>query len=180
MKSAQTEAAVRAWAAERHLPAAQLEHWLKLAEGDRSALLSFARQLHMRPGQFASALEMLAEIAVREEVTLASVLAHREIERILNGTGSAPERARASLDELRAIRFPRLRRAAERLKAEVASLGLPHGISVILPRDLSSDELRVRITARSAAELDGLIDAIAQNRAGLRRIADLLGGHDEV
>ena len=80
------------------------------------------------------------------------------------------------IDTLRAIRFPRLKRAIDRLAAEIAALGLPHGVKVVLPRELSSDEVRIEIAAHGGTDLMRLIDSVAQARLGLGRIADLVGG----
>jgi hypothetical protein len=171
---------IRAWADTRRLPQSHLARWLALGQDDSAALLALADQLRLRTGQLITALEMLEEIAVRDRATVAAVLARREIRRILEGAGSAPGRARALLDQLRAIRFPRLKRAADRLAAEIAALGLPRGVAVLLPRDLGSDELRIEISAHGGAQLDRMLEAIVNKRAGLRRIAGLLGGIDEV
>jgi hypothetical protein len=172
------EAAVTAWAEARRLPQSHLERWLALAEADRSVLLETAERLHLRTGQFVTAFGLLEEIAVRERVNIASVLARSEIRRILEGTGSAPGRARMLVEQLRATRFPELKRATERRRSEVAALALPRGVNVILPRDLASDELRIEITAHGAAELERLIEAIAKRAAGLKRVAGLIGGED--
>jgi len=175
------------WATERHLPDAHLRRWLVLADDDRSALLELAETLRLRTGQFVAAFELIDEIALREraadapvEVTITTILARREIRRILDGTGSAPGRARELIETLRAIRFPRLKRAADRLAAEIAALGLPGGVKVILPKELSSDEVRIEILAHGGTDLARLIDAVAQARVGLGRIADLVGGADSI
>jgi len=51
---------------------------------------------------------------------------------------------------------------------------------VVLPKALSSDEVRVEISAHGAADLGRLIDSVARARAGLGRIADLIGGADSI
>ncbi len=179
--------AIRRWAAERHLPDAHLRRWLALANDDRAALLEVAETLRLRTGQFVAAFDLIEEIALRQrgtaaslQVTIAAILARREIRRILDGTGSAPGRARELIDTLRALRFPRLKRTIERLAAEIASLGLPRGVKVVLPRELSSDEVRIEISAGGGTELARLIDSVAQARAGLERIADLVGGAESI
>lgn len=180
MSAAETAIRIRAWADNRRLPHTHLARWLALGQEDSAALLALADHLRLRTAQLITALEMLEEIAVRDRASVAAVLARREIRRIVDGTGSAPGRARAFLDQLRAIRFPRLKRTADRLAAEIAALGLPRGVAVVLPRDLGSDELRIEISAHGGGKLDRLIEALVNKRAGLRRIADLLGGIDEV
>lgn len=180
MSRTATDDEIRRWAAARHLPDAHLARWLALAQEDRAALMEVAETLRLRTGQLVTAFELLEEIALRERVTIVAILARREIRRILDGVGSAPGRARELLDKLRAKRFPRLQRMADRLALEIAALGLPGGIKVVLPKELSSDEVKIEICARGSADLQQLIDAVAQARAGLGRIADLTGGADSI
>jgi hypothetical protein len=168
--------AIRKWAAERHLPDVHLDRWLALAPDDRAALMELAEGLRLRTGQLVTALELLEEVALRERTTIATVIACRDIRRVLDGAGSAPGRARSLLDALRVKRFPRLRRMTERLSTEIAALGLPGGIKVVLPKDLSSDEVMIEIHAHGGADLQALINAVAQARNDLGRIADLTCG----
>jgi hypothetical protein len=172
--------AIRRWATVRHLPGAHLVRWLALAPEDRAALLGIAERLHLRTGQLVAAFELFEEIALRERVTVAAIVASDEIRRIIEGEGSAPGRARNLLDTLRTKRFPRLHRMTARLAQEIAALGLPGGVTVVLPKDLSSDEVRIEICARGGAEMVRLIDAVANVRAGLGRIADLNGATDSI
>jgi len=174
------ESRIRAWAEKRRLPEAHLVRWLALAQEDRAALLETAERLRLRTGQFVTALELLEEIALRDGESIAGVLARSEIRRILEGTGSAPGRAHSLVEQLRVARFPRLKRTIERLRTEIVGLALPPGIRVVLPVDLGSDELRIEIRANGGAELERLICAIDRHAAGLRRIAEMLGGADEV
>jgi hypothetical protein len=171
---------IREWAAARKLPPVHLERWLALAEADRDAILAIAESLRLRTGQFMIAFELLDEIRVREDCAVAAILARPQLRRIIDGGGSAPGKARAILDELRAIRRPRLHAAARHIAAQVAELRLPHGIRVVLPPDLGSDELRLEMIAHSGAELEQLLAALAARGAALCRIAERLGGADEV
>jgi hypothetical protein len=193
IRDSKTDDAIRQWAAQRYLPESHLRRWLLLTHEDRAALLGLAETLGLRTGQFVTAFELLEEIALRERatnvsraldasssVTISTILARSEIRRILDGSGSAPGRARELIDTLRAVRFPRLKRTADRLTAEIAALNLPGGVKVLLPKDLSSDEVRIEISAHGGLELERLIDAVAQAHAGLGHIADLIGGADSI
>lgn len=180
MNSESPEQSIRALGEKRRLPETHLEKWLAMDEASRRAFLDIARTLKLRTGQMVAALDLLDEIAVREQITPATVLARQEIRRALASHGSTPARASAFLDALRAIRFPRLQRANERITAAIAALRLPAGVSVILPKDLHSDELMVRLSARTGRELRRLIEALAEKRPALERIADMLGEEDEI
>src|SRR6202047_2998568 len=170
--------AVRAWAEPRHLDRAHLERWLALDAYSAAAVLDAARRLRLRVGQLQGALGMLKEIALVEGTQVSAVLARAALKRILEGTGPAPARARAFVDELRAMRYPRLGRALEQMKAEVASLKLPHIVVVALPKDLGSDELRIEIRARNATEFRDSLRALADRADGVEQILVLLGGQN--
>ena len=174
------DAEIRDLATRRRLPADYLARWLGLERSGRLALLELARALKFRTGQLAAALDLLDEISVREQTSAAQILARPPLRRLVTGGGSAPERAHAVLDELRAIRFPRLRETTERLEGAIAALRLPRGIRVLLPRELASDELTIQLAASAPGELDHLLDALLEKRGDLARILAMIGGDDEV
>src|SRR5208337_152323 len=115
-------AAISAWATEHHIPQAAAERWTALGESDALAILTAARELHLRTGQLLSAVEMLADIGVREGIGAAAILVHPELRAALGGRGSRPERARAFIDKLRELRYPRLSQTRFRLEATVAAM----------------------------------------------------------
>lgn len=172
--------AVQEWAAAHHLPQSAVDRWLELGETDALAILAVARDLRLRTGQLLSALEMLAEIGVREGRGAASVLARDELRPIIRGGGSRPQRASALIDKLRELRYPRLARTRSKLEAAVAAMRLPPGVSVVLPKDLSSDELMIRLTVGTGAKLDKLLAALAERKDELKALIEALGGSDEI
>jgi HPt (histidine-containing phosphotransfer) domain-containing protein len=176
MSTDQTDASIRELAAARRVPDAHLARWLNLDARSRTAFFDIATTLRLRTGQIATALDTLDEIAVREHTTIADILERLEIRRLANGSGSVPSRASALLEALRALRYPRLRRTQEQLRAQVAELKLPRGISIDLPKDLGSDELTLSLRVKSAAELTRLVEALDRSRPGLTRIIEVLGG----
>lgn len=168
--------AVQAWAEPRHLDRSHLERWLALDAYSAASMLDAAARLRLRVGQLQGALEMLEEIALVDKTQVSAVLARAPLKRILEGVGPAPARARAFVDELRVMRFPRLGRALEQMKAEVAALKLPRTVAVTLPKDLGSDELRIEIRARGGMEFRDSLRALEEKADGVERILDLLGG----
>ena len=178
MRDETTAAAIRASAANRHLDEAHTEKWLAMATPSRMGLLDVVERLNLRTGQLIAAIDLLDEIEIREGLTPDETLKRADVQRAFALKGSGPWRATAFLDALRALRFPRLKLAMERLSSEVAALKLPPGVSVVLPKDLGSDELMIRISARTGRELENLIDALAAKKSGLVRIAKLIGGQD--
>jgi hypothetical protein len=178
MNSAEVECRFRHWADAKALPPIYVEKWLALDELSRTRLLETADNLKMRTGQFIAILTLLEEIAVRECQSVGEILAYPSLVRVLNSTGSGPGRARALLDELRALRYPRLKRASERLAQEMAAIKLPAGIKIVLPRDLASDEVRVEIVAHGRAEMEKLLAWLKAKSGELVRLAAMLGGED--
>jgi hypothetical protein len=175
-----TDEAIRAIAAQRHLPESHLARWLAMDADSRRAMLEDAQALRLHTGQIVAALDLLDEIGVRERAAASAILARKEVRGAIAHKGSGPARAAAFLDALRAIRFPRLKQTRERISARIAELGLPRGVAVVLPRELGSDELVVRLSARTADEMARLIRALAAREQELARIAAMLGGDDEV
>lgn len=178
MNSSDVTDAIHEWASERRLDRPHLERWLALDELSARALLDAARGLRMRAGQFRDALEMLEEIALVDNEPVVTLLARPALKRILERHGPAPARAHALVEELRALRFPRLRRALERLEGEIAALKLPRTITVVPPKNLGSDELRIEIRVCDGAQLGDSISALERSRHALERIAEMLGGED--
>jgi hypothetical protein len=171
---------VRAWAVERHLPQAAVERWLQLGETDALAILSVAQELHLRTGQLLNALELLDEIGVREAAGAAAILARDDLRRVVRGGGSRPHRASCLIEKLREIRYPRLSHARTTMENAIAAMRLPRGLDVVLPKDLGSDELMVRLTARSGAEFERLLKTLLAKREQIQSLIETLGGSDEI
>jgi hypothetical protein len=176
MEADEVDAKIRELAAERKLPQSHLERWLAMDQPSRAAVLEIAQTLRLRTGQLVAALDTLEEIAVREHLTIAAILDDPELRRIIHRAGSTPSRASALLEQLRALRYPLLKKMQDDLRIEVSALKLPRGVSIDLPKDLGSDEVTVSLRVRSGAELAHLIEALEHKRDGLTRIIEMLGG----
>ncbi len=156
------------------------ERWVALGETDAMAILAAARELRLRTGQLVSALEILADISVREGIGAATILERSELRTALAGRGSRPERASAFIDKLRELRYPRLARMRSRLEAAVAAMRLPRGLAIVLPKDLSSDEVMIRLTVRTAVEMDSLLAALHGRKEEFNALFEALGGSGEI
>jgi len=176
MNGVQIESRIREWADARAVPSSIIENWLVLDSSSRSDLLELAEEVKFRTGQFLNVFELLQEIALRDDQTISEILKRSPIQKIVEGGGSGPGRARALIEHLRVLRFPLLMHATEQLGAEVASLALPRGIKVVLPRELASDEVRIEIVAHGGPQLAELLEAVEARSSGLVRIAAMLAG----
>ncbi len=172
------DTAIRVWAQKRRLPQAHLQRWLELGEADRAALLDLVVRLNLRTAQLATALDLLDEIALRGGRSLGAILRRAELRRIVEGPGSGPERAHATLQKLRELRFPELALTLERLQERIAALRLPRDITMLLPKDLSSDELRIQLSLRHADDLRDALRALEQRADAIARIIAMLGGEE--
>jgi len=175
MADLNTGAAIRAWAGQLRLPDIHLARWLEMNERDRAALLAIARAVRLSTGAMVTALTTLEEICVRESCSIESVLARGEITRAVRRQ-PGPARAGAFLAAIKSIRYPRLAEATRRLDAELAALDLPRGISIVLPKDLASAELRIELQASDGAILRRLIEALSTRTDQLAQVADRLSG----
>ncbi|MBV8053760.1 MAG: hypothetical protein JO071_00800 [Deltaproteobacteria bacterium] len=178
MNSAEVDRRLRRWANAKALPAAYEQKWLTLGERSRTRLLEIAENLKMHTGQFIAALALLEEIALRDGQDVYEILACPSLHRVLNSAGSGPGRARLLLGELRALRYPRLKQASDRLAEGVAAIKLPPGIKIVLPRDLASDEVRVEIVAHGSAEMEQLLACLTAKSNEIIGLAAMLGGAD--
>jgi hypothetical protein len=176
-ESASEVTTLRAFAHEHHVPERALARWLAMAPPDARALLVAARAMRLRTGQLVAAIELIGEIAVREGPGIPQ---RPELQAIVDGSGSAPGRAAAWLARLRELRYPQMYSLRKRLEDAVAALALPHGASVVLPGDLSSDELQIRLSARRPEDLRLQIAALQARLAQLEQVLSLLGGADEI
>jgi hypothetical protein len=176
MTRADVEHRIRRWASVKGLPQPYLQKWLALDETAQKRLLELAEHLRMHTGQFITSLSLLGEIAIREAQPVSEVLDRPSLRRVIDSTGSGPGRARAMIDQLRTLRYPRLKRASERLAIEVTALKLPSGIKVILAEHLASDEVRIEVVAHGSAELQQLLALLAAKSSALVRVADILTG----
>jgi hypothetical protein len=172
------EARLRRWSDAKSLPPFHVQKWLGLDEPGRTRLLEIAEMLKMRAGQCIAALALLEEIAVRESQSIAEILERAVLRRILNSPGSGPGRARAMLDELRTLRYPRLKRAAKRLADQVTAMKLPPSVKILLPRDLASDEVRIQIVTHGSAEMEEALECLTAKSCELLRLAAMVGGLD--
>lgn len=179
-RAANPDDAIRALASARHLPESHRARWLAMDPRSRAGFLEFAEAMRLRTGQIVIALDLLGEIAVRERKSAGDILTAPELSRIAERAGAAPERARAFIDALRAMRFPRLTEAAARLESAIGELRLPRGISIVLPRELGSDVLTVKLEVSRASDLERAIGILTERRAAIARILAMLGGSDEV
>ncbi len=167
-------------ASERHLPQRYVAAWRSWDARDQEALLRVARSLKLRTGQLMVAIELLPEVALQQGLAIAEFLGREELRHIIDGPGSAPQRAHAFIEALRTFRYPRLNRMLKALKDELKAAKLLPFVKVALPKELSCGELRIELRLTSQAQLDAALKVLADNRHVFLRMLRILDGTDEV
>ncbi|MFN8624531.1 MAG: hypothetical protein U0587_00855 [Candidatus Binatia bacterium] len=178
MPEAPFEAALRTFTAERRYGNAVVARWQALAPADGEALLELARELRLGEHQLRDLWDWAEEIAARDRLSLARVLALEPVRlgRRARHVGRN-DKLRLVKTALRRLRFPELAATEERLTAMVRALRLPRNVRVSFPEFLEGDELRVEIVADSVAALAAAAERIgaAAETATCKAIFRLLG-----
>jgi len=158
-----------------------VERWLSLSAEDGAALLALVRELKAGENHLKDFLDWLEEIALRDGVGVAAILARDEMSRIV----SAPrlgrnDKLKRLKDELRRLRFPRLARIEEEIHRRVRALKLDPGLSVNVPAGLEGGAVTVKIEATSHDEARRLTARLGDvmERAEMKEIFSLLHGED--
>jgi len=163
---ADSDRAVRAYAAEKRFAAATLERWLAQPAETRADLLDIAERLHLGENQFRDVLDDLLAIAARRGSAIADVLRAEELRAVLARPLGRNEAVKAVKAVLRRLRYPQLTAAERRLAALAKSLRLPTGSAVELPDNLEGEHIAITIRARSAAELRAQARGVAASLEG--------------
>ncbi|MCX8072872.1 MAG: hypothetical protein N3C12_10525 [Candidatus Binatia bacterium] len=170
--------AIRKFAAERHYRPQTVEQWISLEQPDAAALLHLASSLRLGCNQLRDLWEIAAEIALRDQTTIAAVLRAPEIEQVLQAKLSRNDRLQRIKHLLRRRRFPTLTAAEERARTFIQAGGFPPTIRISLPQFLEGDEILVTCRAKTPEELRAQLAALSRWAEGdfCARLFALLGG----
>jgi hypothetical protein len=177
MPEGRFDAALRAFTEERRYSAAAVERWLAMAREDGEALLDLARELRLGENQLRDLWDWAEEIATRDHLSLAQVLALEPIQLARRARQlGRNDKLKLVKTALRRVRFPQLAATEERLAALLRELNLPRNVRVSLPEFLEGDDLRVEIVAESAGALAAAADRLraAADTATCKAIFQLL------
>lgn len=143
---------------------------------ERAALAVVVAALRPSARHLTDVLDWLDDIAARDAVRPAAVLADASLRAALTGAGSAPDRLKRWKERLRRLRYPRLAARETEFAAAVRALDLGPAVAVAPPAALEGGTVTVTIRAGSAGELAAILDRIdARRRSGaLAALFDLL------
>jgi hypothetical protein len=145
------------------LAAARTAAW---TDAERAALAAVIAALRPSARHLADILDWLDEVAVRDGVRPAAVLADPELRRLAGARGSAPDRLKRWKARLRCLRYPRLAAREAAIAELVRALDLGAAVAVRAAPGLEGGALTVTVRARSAAELAGALERLRARLAG--------------
>ncbi|HKA56151.1 MAG TPA: hypothetical protein VKJ47_21070 [Candidatus Binatia bacterium] len=160
----------------KHLSAQTLARWRAWTEEDQAAFLTLAEELQLGENHLRDLLDWLEETVLRDGGTIRGVLSRPEICRPLAAKLARNDKLKAVKAALRRVRYPRLSRLEEDLRAAVKALDLGGRVRVSFPPSFEGDEVTVEIKARSVEELNESVTRLRQrlDDGGLRQVFDLL------
>ncbi len=143
---------------------------------EQAALTAVVEALRPSPHHLGDILDWLDDVAARDGVRPAAVLAAPALGAALAARGSAPDRLKRWKEALRRLRYPRLVAREQAFAAAVRALDLGRGVTIAPPAALEGGVVTVTIRAGSAAELDATLERLgaARRDGALARLFDLL------
>src|SRR5213594_3799999 len=166
---------IRDYAKEKGFHPQTLARWLHWEPQDRDALCGLAVGLKIGENHLRELMDWLEEIALRDRCGIHQILAQQKIAHI----GSDPRLGRADkLKQIRRLRFPRLSRIEDTVRARIRELKLPPAVRLSVPSGLEGGKLCVEISASTAQELKKLIAQLAEaaDRDSIKEIFRMLAG----
>ena len=170
---------IRDYAKEKGFHPQTLARWLHWEPQDRDALCGLAVGLKIGENHLRELMDWLEEIALRDRCGIHQLLTQKEMTDI----GSDPRLGRADKlkrikEQIRRLRFPRLSRIEDTIRARTQELKLPPAVRLSVPFGLEGGKLRVEISASTAQELKKLISQLAEaaDRDSIKEIFRMLAG----
>jgi len=158
-----SEAAIRAYAAERGFRPQTLERWLGWAETDREALAEVALGLKISENHLRDVMDWLEEIALRDGSAIHRILSEKGIAQIQSDPrlGRA-DKVRRIKEQLRRRRFPRLAEREDAIQKNIRELKLQPEVCLSVPPGLEGGRLAVEFTAASPEEFKRAVEKLRQ------------------
>ena len=150
---------------ERGIRAQDVQRWLTLGEADQAAMLRLARNLRLGGNHFNDFLDWCVEISLRDGCSIATVVDGKDLAPTLSDSRMGRnDRLKHAKEALRRLRYPRLTRVEDEVRARLRRLKLDPRIRVTVAPGLEGGlkvELQaggVETLARLAQELESLAD----------------------
>jgi ribonuclease D len=160
MTDSSIDTTFRNFAAERRYGHATLDRWSQLGPDDAAALLGLVQELRPSENQLRDLWDWIEEIAARDHLPLAQVLAAEPVTAARRRDVGRNDKLKLLKGALRRQRLPQLSAAEDQLALLIRALALPRHVRVVVPEFLEGDTVRVEITADSATALQAAADAL--------------------
>ncbi|MCY4489594.1 MAG: hypothetical protein OXF11_21135 [Deltaproteobacteria bacterium] len=171
---------VTSYARERGIHAQGVERWLALGEEDQRALLELARGLRLGGNHFNDFLDWCVEISLRDGCSIAAIMDRKELAPTLSdGRMGRNDRLKHAKEALRRLRYPRLTRIEDEVRARLRGLKLDPRIRITVAQGLEGG-LTVELQAGSAEALGRLareVESLADNDS-TREVFALMEGKE--
>ena len=144
---------------------------------DRAALAAVVAALRPSAHHLADALDWLDDVAARDGVPAATLLADPTLRAAFAARGSAPDRWKRWKEALRRLRYPRLVTREREFREAVRALDLGRAVTVGPPPDFEGGVVTVTVRVASERELVDCVGRLTKaQRAGVwARLFELLG-----
>lgn len=167
---------IAAYAQLKRLNPQTLTRWQTWTESDQAAFFAFVYELQLGENHLKDFLDWCEECVLRDGGTIAELLARPEIRQPLTAKLGRNDKLKAVKEALRKIRYPRLSRLEEELRAAVKALDLGGRVRISLPPSLEGDEVTVEMKARNVQELCESLERLRQrmDEGAIQRLFALL------
>ena len=154
------------YARERGIHAQAVERWLTLGEADGKAMLRLARSLRLGGNHFNDFLDWCVEISLRDGCSIAAIIDGEELAPTLSDSRMGRnDKLKHAKEALRRLRYPRLTRIEDEVRARLRSLKLDPRIRITVAPGLEGG-LKVELQAGGAEALARLareLESLAEN-----------------
>ncbi|MDE0029439.1 MAG: hypothetical protein OXU42_08590 [Deltaproteobacteria bacterium] len=158
---------ITSYGRERGIRAQDVQRWLALGGPDQTAMLRLARGLRLGGNHFNDFLDWCVEISLRDGCSIAAIIDGKELAPTLSDSRmSRNDRLKHAKEALRRLRYPRLTRIEDEVRARLRGLKLDPRIRITVAPGLEGG-LKVELQA-------GSVDALAR----LARELESLAGDD--
>ena len=164
------------YAEQKRLSAQTLTRWQAWDETDQHALLRLAQELQLGENHLRDFVDWLEEIVLRDGGSIAAVLNTGEIQRPLSTKQSRNDKLKVAKEALRKLRYPRIARLEEELKAGVKALDLGRQVCISFPPAFEGDKVTFEIKVRNVKDLADSLSHLQQriDDESLQHLFDLL------
>ncbi|BBO80091.1 hypothetical protein DSCO28_06570 [Desulfosarcina ovata subsp. sediminis] len=136
-----------------------------------AVLVSFFRQIHTGLNVQRELLDLMGEIALRDDISISQLLRQSGVSAIMeNPSAPTPQKVRQVRQRMKILRYPERSRVEDRYHQALRSLKLDPRVQLLPPKDFEGKSYRLTLTVESRRQLEALQREIEK----ILKAADLL------